>query len=168
MKVATTFKILHELEYHYLDNGDIYLMLIKTGDRYCVELSSRSEFIGRKIFSTKRNAEKLIDTLDCSLRYQLFYGDCKAIIEYAFLYKNMRSALFALMVCKNYFTYKEHNELRKIIPFTSIFAYKNEMEEITEQPSEIIITLKGDSHSIGSFLKIEDGTYWFNFSTDYE
>lgn len=169
MKITTKdFRIISETQFHFIDNEDVYLMLIRDGERICVELTTRTDLIARKYISNIRNARVLYDAIEYSLNLQLLYSDTKEIIDFAFHFNKLRSAIFALYVSKNTFTYKEHCALRRSIPFMSVFVFKNDFEETLECPSEIMITLKGDSQRIGSFIKNEEGNYTFIFSTDYE
>lgn len=161
------FKIIEEMHLHYCDEKDIYLMLIRDANNFVVEMHSRTEFVGRKTFRGCKDADFLYQTLNLCLGSQLFFSNCKQLIDFAFHYRKLPSIVFALRLSNTTYSLKEQNNLRRQVPFSSLFAYKDATEELAEQPSEIIVTLRGDSKPFGSFLKKDDGEYWFNFSTDY-
>jgi len=168
----TDFRILAERTFYYIDNlnkdANIYLMLTHDGNKYGVELNTRTAFLGKKLLVKKCNAEILYSTFLISMGRQMFLSDYQGIIDFAFHFRKLKATIFSLLVSNQTLSYEEVPEIKRHIAFTSLNVYDKVDEASFTYPIEIIITLNGDSLSIGSFIKSENKDYTFIFSTDYE
>lgn len=79
--MSTEFKILNEETFSYKRNNKLFLMLLRDGDTYGVEIVSAHDSYGRKFCKDRAQAEKVFDFLTKKLFAMTDYDSTITLLE---------------------------------------------------------------------------------------
>lgn len=171
--IKTDFRILYEKTHRYIDNinkdAEIFLMLIREGDKYGVELNTRTSFVGKVLMSSRTLAEDTYRIFERQLSIHLFSNDAVGVMEIIFGHKTIRQIRFVADVLQYEFSQAFIKKLKIKHNCKIEYEYDESGDSFLEKECRIKIWLPGDDKHIGSFIGTPKiNKFWFNFSVDYD
>lgn len=138
----TDFKILDEVTFTY-KGGKLYLMFLKEGDTFCVEVIDRGKTYGRKSARSRAEASMLFDALSGKLStFKCFDKAAKTLTKY-FAFTNINKILFVILSDETKFGQKDVIALKEKLDF--------KMKVVIEDESVTIDVFLSGKKKFGTF-----------------
>jgi hypothetical protein len=104
------FRIIDEAVFTYSERDQLFLMLIRIGEKYCIEINSRASMIGRMMARSRKEAEAMFVQTEKKLHSNTDIDSISKTLSIGFAMNAVRPCMFIINLMD---TQVEFNEIWK-------------------------------------------------------
>ncbi|HXB40792.1 MAG TPA: hypothetical protein VNZ49_09645 [Bacteroidia bacterium] len=163
-----SYEIVNEVEIDFGGKkNQIWLILIRDNDSYCVEINTYYEPVGKLLPRNKEIAERIICELERKLKTcNDLYTACN-LLDLGMLMPNIDETMFIVLVTHRKYAFNEITDLKFYIGFSTYPLYEHIVLTDEAFGNRIDIFFSNKERSIGYWLYTPDEKFVFVYNRDY-
>jgi len=148
-----SYNILLDSTLHFSHKQQLFVSVIKDGERTYLEISDRQCLLFRKTLNPKANLNSIHSFVSRKLGLLTDYTSCRGLVQFANSQKLLKEALFIIdVVLSGEITWNKILKLQEVHNFDVSFEFDNSQTEDRHKLKIVYIKFDGNEKHLGKFI----------------